>query len=50
MDLLTDEQVNRNVLTWFKTWDEVVFPEKKKENLRMPEHMAKKQNPVRFGH
>jgi chromosome transmission fidelity protein 18 len=25
-DLLTDEVTNRNVLTWLKTWDEVVFP------------------------
>jgi len=27
LDLLTDEVTNRNVLTWLKTWDEVVFPE-----------------------
>ena len=25
-DLLTDEVINRNVLTWLKTWDELVFP------------------------
>ena len=25
-DLLTREQINRNVLTWLKSWDEVVFP------------------------
>lgn len=32
-DLLTDEITNRNVLTWLKTWDELVFPENPKLNL-----------------
>ena len=27
-DLLTEESTNRNVLTWLKSWDEVVFPDK----------------------
>ena len=36
-DLLTDEVVNRNVLTWLKSWDEIVFPEKAKISLKMPE-------------
>lgn len=24
-DLLTDEKFNRDILTWLKSWDEVVF-------------------------
>jgi chromosome transmission fidelity protein 18 len=36
-DLLTEEAVNRNVLTWLKSWDEVVFPEKSKVSLKLPE-------------
>jgi chromosome transmission fidelity protein 18 len=40
-DLLTDEATNRNVLTWLKSWDEVVFPTQPKVNLRMPESMAR---------
>ena len=35
-DLLTDDLTNRNVLTWLKSWDEVVFPEKPKINLKVP--------------
>lgn len=35
-DLLTDEVTNRNVLTWLKTWDEVVHPNKPKVNLKIP--------------
>ena len=35
-DLLTDEVTNRNVLTWLKTWDEVVYPNKPKVNLKIP--------------
>lgn len=50
MDLLTDEQVNRNVLTWLKTWDEVVFPSNPKVNLKLAADIHAKQNPVRFGH
>ena len=47
MDLLTEEQVNRNILTWLKTWDEIVFPSNPKVNLKLPEHIAAKQNPIR---
>lgn len=24
-DLLTDEKTNRDILTWLKSWDEIVF-------------------------
>ena len=27
-DLLTDEKINREILTWVKSWDEVVFGKK----------------------
>ena len=40
-DLLTDEMTNRNVLTWLKTWDEIVFPSNPKVNLKMPQSMVK---------
>lgn len=36
-DLLTEEVTNRNVLTWLKSWDEVVFPNKSKVNLSLPD-------------
>lgn len=36
-DLLTDEALNRNVLTWLKSWDDVVFPEKEKVSLKLPD-------------
>lgn len=36
-DLLTCEVINRNVLTWLKTWDEVVFPNNPKVNLKIPD-------------
>ncbi len=35
-DLLTDEVTNRNVLTWLKTWDELVFPDNPKFNAKVP--------------
>ena len=41
-DLLTDEVTNRNVLTWLKTWDELVFPSNPKVSLRLPEMIANK--------
>ena len=28
IDLLSDELINRNVLTWMKSWDEIVFKKK----------------------
>lgn len=28
IDLLSDELINRNVLTWMKSWDEIVFHKK----------------------
>ena len=40
-DLLTDELTNRNVLTWLKTWDEVVFPSKPKVNFTIPQSMIR---------
>lgn len=43
-DLLTDEITNRNVLTWLKTWDEIVFPSNPKVNLKIPEHILHKSN------
>ena len=39
-DLLTDEALNRNVLTWVKSWDEIVFPNRSKVNLSLPESMV----------
>jgi len=36
---LTDEATNRNVLTWLKSWDEVVYPDRPKVNLKIPEHI-----------
>ena len=36
-DLLTDEAINRNVLTWLKSWDEIVFPERSKVSLKLPD-------------
>ena len=39
-DLLTDEVVNRNVLTWLRSWDEIVFPQKSKVSFKMPESMS----------
>jgi len=41
-DLITDELQNRNVLTWLKSWDEVVFPEKRRVCLKVPEKEQKK--------
>ena len=38
-DLLSDEKTNRNVLTWLKSWDEVVFPENPLVNLKIPESL-----------
>jgi hypothetical protein len=43
-DLLTSEATNRNVLTWLKTWDELVFPSKPKVNLKIPDYMLQKSN------
>ena len=31
-DLLTDEKTNRDILTWLKSWDELVFNVSKKLN------------------
>ena len=35
IDLLTDDKINRNLLTWVKSWDPIVFnkPVTKKLNL-----------------
>jgi len=32
--LLTDEKLNRDILTWLKSWDEIVFNIKKKSNVK----------------
>lgn len=39
-DLLTEEVINRNVLTWVKSWDEEVFPNKSKVSFAMPESIT----------
>lgn len=39
-DLLTDEALNRNVLTWLKSWDEVVFPERVQVSLKLPDSVT----------
>ena len=39
-DLLTDEAINRNVLTWLKSWDEVVYPNRSKVSLKMPDSIT----------
>jgi chromosome transmission fidelity protein 18 len=49
IDLLTDEDINRNVLTWLKTWDELVFPANPKVNLRLPEDLLIKYNNKKTG-
>lgn len=38
IDLLTDEKINRNLLTWVKAWDPIVFnrPLAKKSNMTSP--------------
>jgi hypothetical protein len=38
VDLLTDERTNRNVLTWLKSWDHIVFnkPVTKKQTISTP--------------
>lgn len=36
---MTDEALNRNVLTWLKSWDEVVYPDRPRLNLKIPEHV-----------
>ena len=43
-DLLTDEETNRKVMTWLKSWDSIVFPERSKVSLRPPELANKKFN------
>jgi len=30
IELVTDERVNRELLTWMKSWDKIVFPNKRK--------------------
>ena len=36
-DLLTDEITNRKVMTWLKSWDDIVFPDRPKVSLKPPE-------------
>ena len=36
-DLLTDEITNRKVMTWLKSWDDLVFPDRPKVSLKPPE-------------
>lgn len=42
LDLLSDERTNREVLTWIKSWDRYVFPNKKHPNGSLPSPPAKK--------
>ena len=37
LDLLTDEMTNRKVLTWLKSWDSIVYPDRAKVNLAPPD-------------
>ena len=37
MDLLTNDEINRKVLTWLLSWDDIVFPQKKKVSLKPPD-------------
>lgn len=36
-ELLTDEAINRKVMTWVRSWDEHTFPERAHENLKPPD-------------
>lgn len=47
-DLLTEEVTNRNVMTWMKSWDELVFPERSKVNLKMPDSLVSSQHDIKF--
>jgi chromosome transmission fidelity protein 18 len=38
-DLLTEEKTNREILTWVKSWDEIVF--NKKFNVITPNYLKK---------
>lgn len=42
-DLLTDDVTNRNVLTWLKSWDELVFPQNERVDLKIPDSLVQKQ-------
>lgn len=42
-DLLTDDFTNRKVMTWLKSWDEIIFPDRPKLNLAPPDLNQKKQ-------
>ncbi|ETI54487.1 hypothetical protein F443_02694 [Phytophthora nicotianae P1569] len=41
LDLLSDERINREVLSWIKSWDRFVFPKKKRPNGVHPVPPAK---------
>ena len=43
-DLLTDDLTNRKVMTWLKSWDELLFPENTKLNLAPPQLNKKPDN------
>ena len=43
-DLLTDDTTNRKVLTWLKSWDQVVDPSAPKLNLAPPQFSKKHEN------
>ena len=36
-ELLTDDAVNRKVMTWVRSWDEHTFPERAHESLKPPD-------------
>lgn len=46
-DLLTDDGTNRKVMTWLKSWDELLCPENPKLNLAPPD-LSKKPEPFFF--
>jgi len=42
-ELLSDEKINREVLCWLKSWDSIVFPDKKKTRTMLPIFMSPKK-------
>lgn len=43
-DLLTDDTTNRKVLTWIKSWDDLLKPDNPKLNLAPPDLKKKPEN------
>ena len=42
-ELLSDEKINREVLCWLKSWDPIVFPDRKRPIKQMPIFMSPKK-------